>query len=666
MKLFKPLISILFAVGVFAFVSCQSTGSQQNSNLPSGLSQKALNLVQNAVFEVVVEKPQNDSLTYDKPLDWELVDYRVRNDKYYSIGTAFAISSTELVSAFHVINLAYPSMSNSKYFIRDSKGQVTEIDQIISASNERDFVIFTAKNKTFNSYFQFEKNFNIGDPVFSIGNALGEGIVVRNGLVLGTVPEGEAGRWNLLKSSADGNPGNSGGPLVTPDGKVVGVVISLRDNILYSTPAEVVLEVPKNTLQYRLRTSYGHFILPNRHTTTYETSLSLPKNYHEVQTFLSKDYQGPYEGYMKSLFNQVPAYLTSPNNYHIFNSMIESINPGITLLDKNDDQWKIYTLNFKGYAIPNDGSLQHLNSDNQFSFIKLNKPIDVAGKDVNTNPKYLMDYILKYLRMERNLGGEKYRILSFGEPMEIRTYKDMLGRTWINAQWLIGYDDSVLNMYILPMPNGPAAIWTNQPSALTEMYDYDIKIICDHLQASYFANFEDWESFLELKEYIPEVLKGFSFDWDESSKKIKLSNSTLSVEAGPDVFDWAKTSELFIGPAYYTQDNKMEFGIREIIFRQDIQGKNSCVLVKYIKPVPELGAKQAEAYDDIVKGKYPLDEKVVITPKDNAGSIGATLKTETATTGIQYALYLYMTDPENEENVLNRFKALKSNVRVER
>ncbi len=646
------------------FVSCQSTGPGQNAAQPSGLSQKAMQLVQSAVFEVVIKKPKNDSLIYDKALDWEMVDYRIRNDDYYSIGTAFAVSPTELISAFHVINLANPSMSNNKYFIRDSGGNVSEIDKVISASNERDFIIFTAKDKTFDAYFELEQNFNVGDPVFSIGNALGEGIVVRNGLVLGTVPESEAGRWNLLKSSADGNPGNSGGPLVTPQGKVVGVVIALRDNILYSTPVEVVSGIPENTLQYRLRTSYGHFILPNNYTTVYETSVSLPKNYHEIQDFLFENYQGPYVEYMEELFSQFPEYLTGPNNYHLLSSMIDSINPGISLLDKNDDQWKIYTLNFNNYAIPNDGSLRHLNSNNDFSFVKLNIPRDVSGNDVNTNPKFLMDYILKYLRMERNLGGEKYRILSFGDPIAQGTYKDILGRTWINAQWLIEYDDSIFNMYILPLPNGPAVVWTNKPSAFTKIYDYDIKIICDHLQAAYFADFEDWEAFLELEEYIPEVLKDFSFEWNADAKEFRLGSSALSIEAGPDVFDWENTSELFIAPAYYKQDGKIEFGIREVIVRQDLQGKNSCILFKYIEPVPELGAKQAESYRDIVDGKYPLDEKAVITPKDNAGSIAAVVQTETPAAGIQYALYLYMTEPKTEENVTNRFNALRDGVRV--
>jgi S1-C subfamily serine protease len=218
-------------------------------------------MVQNAVFEVVLEKPVEDPIVYEKELDWEKVPFAIRNDKYLSIGTAFAISKTELITAFHVINLGYESMIYSKYYIRDSQKNVYEVDQVTGGSNEKDYLIFTVKGKTFDRFFEFDRNYKTGNAVLSIGNALGEGIVVRNGLILGTVPEEDSGRWNLLKSSADGNPGNSGGPLVTPDGKVVALVTSLRDNILYSVPAEVILDGSHTDLPFRQKSSFGHLLL---------------------------------------------------------------------------------------------------------------------------------------------------------------------------------------------------------------------------------------------------------------------------------------------------------------------------------------------------------------------------------------------------------------------
>ena len=268
-KLFSLFILILAGLVISCSSSPADTGSRQ-------LSSRTLSLVENAVFEVVLEKPVDDPVIYDRELNWDKVPYAIRSDKYHSIGTAFAISKTELITAFHVINLGFESIIYNKYFVRDSRGEVYEVDQVTGGSNEKDYLIFTVKGKTFNEFFQFERNYKIGDPVLSIGNALGEGIVVRDGLVLGTVPEQDSGRWDLLKSSADGNPGNSGGPLVTPDGKVVALVAALRDNILYSIPAEVILGGSRSELSYRIKPRFGHLLLANKLENIFEIGVPLP------------------------------------------------------------------------------------------------------------------------------------------------------------------------------------------------------------------------------------------------------------------------------------------------------------------------------------------------------------------------------------------------------
>src|ERR1700720_1720201 len=63
-------------------------------------SQKA---VRGATFEVVLRKLDTELLTYEKPLPLELIPYAIRSDRYWSIGTAFAIRPDTYVSAAHVL-----------------------------------------------------------------------------------------------------------------------------------------------------------------------------------------------------------------------------------------------------------------------------------------------------------------------------------------------------------------------------------------------------------------------------------------------------------------------------------------------------------------------------------------------------------------------------------
>jgi hypothetical protein len=661
---FRPFsAAALFAAFFLAhFAPLAQTAPSLPAQQAATLSPGAWKLVQAAVFEVIVKKPEEaPSIVYDKEIDWTLVPYVIRTDKYYSIGTAFAISPTELVTAFHVIDLGEESAVYSDYYIRGSQGEVYEVDQVVHASNEKDFLVFTVKGAKFDTHFQLQKEFEIGAQVFSIGNALGEGIVVRGGLVLGTVPEEEEGRWKLLKSSADGNPGNSGGPLVTPEGKVVGIVTALRDNILYSLPAAAMLETEKQNLHYRKKLSYVHLILANRLTNTFEADVKLPDSYKAVRAELTRRFKDAYTKIMEDLFAGAPAYLEGPNNMHLLNTVVNTTFPEINYVDKNDNQWKLSDLTIKNYSLPEDGSLVHA-SVSTFNFMKINRPKNASLTELNTNPKVLLDLILSGINMERAIGSSgKYRILSHGEPSSVSEYRDKVGRLWLKARWLVAYEDAYLITYILPLPNGPAVIMTTLSTAEL-LYEWDIDALCNHVEIAYRADFSEWTEFLSRPKWVPGFLSGFRFRWDETSKNVSLDFPELSVRAAPTVFDWTSASALFLSPAHYIQGEKIEYGIRKTVLQRDIRGRDYAVIYKNVKPDSRLGAKAAEAWEDIVQGKYPFDGAARISPRDNNGSTGILLPQPAPAPGILYSLYLAMENPGSEEALLARLGALRTGI----
>jgi hypothetical protein len=55
--------------------------------------------IHQTTFEVVAAKPVDEPLVYEKPLPLELLPFQERNDKYYSIGTAFSIGHNRYVTA---------------------------------------------------------------------------------------------------------------------------------------------------------------------------------------------------------------------------------------------------------------------------------------------------------------------------------------------------------------------------------------------------------------------------------------------------------------------------------------------------------------------------------------------------------------------------------------
>jgi S1-C subfamily serine protease len=72
----------------------------------------------------------------------------------------------------------------------------------------------------------------IGDEVFAAGFPFGIGPSVTSGVVSGLkrefrTPQGQQLLTNLIQFDAAVNPGSSGGPLITPDGEVIGIVTAV-------------------------------------------------------------------------------------------------------------------------------------------------------------------------------------------------------------------------------------------------------------------------------------------------------------------------------------------------------------------------------------------------------------------------------------------------------
>jgi len=649
----KSLI-IISAIIASLFLSCQSF-----PNFSRPLNTELIKLVNDAVFEVVIEKPVNDPIVYDKEIDWDIVPFAIRNDKYDSIGTAFAISKTELITAFHVIDLLEDDYD--KYFIRDSKGKVYEVDMITGGSKEKDYIIFTVKEKTFDKFFQFEKKFNIGDPVFSIGNALGEGIIIRDGLVLGTIPEKYDGLWNQLKTSASASPGNSGGPLVTPDGKVIALITSGKDNIVYSTPVDVILNNSRSVLIYRKRMNYSHLLLENTLNNFFEIQTSLPDSHTNIRKLFREVYIKHYDGSMSALFNEAPEYLGEENSEYMLNSFYQPGHLEISYVDSDDDKWKYFYPLKNTYNLDDDGKLYH----GKYSYVdlyRLKKSKSVTLEKICTDPKYLMDIILKNKRIDREIWNDEYRILSYGESSSTGLFLDSLGRTWITANWEIGYDFTVLIMYILPTPEGAIIITTRQDKGSFNEYNWDLQKLCDHLFPIYGASFDEWSNFLSLTQYVPDFLNDMRFIWNCKEQSISLNCGDISINADKQVFDWNNKSEMLLYPSWYKQDNKLEFSIPKIWLYGNQRGKEFISLYRNIKPDQKLGTRFIDDWNDLILEKFPYNGNPVVSNKDDTGFMGSIIKAKQPNPDVCFSLYLKMENPQSEEDIERRFNALMNGI----
>jgi S1-C subfamily serine protease len=88
-----------------------------------------------------------------------------------------------------------------------------------------------------------------GDQVVAVGFPFGIGPSTSAGVISGLgrsfrSPEGEQELTNLIQFDAAANPGNSGGPLVTMDGEVVGIVTGILNPTSHRTFVGIGFAVP--------------------------------------------------------------------------------------------------------------------------------------------------------------------------------------------------------------------------------------------------------------------------------------------------------------------------------------------------------------------------------------------------------------------------------------
>ena len=146
-----------------------------------------------------------------------------------SLGTGVVIiDNGTILTNLHVVSGA------KKIRVRFANGHESEA-AMVGAQPENDLAVLRALSLPDDlqaATMRSTADLRPGDHVIAVGHPFGIGPSVSHGVVSGLKrefrsPEGEKTMTNLIQFDAAANPGNSGGPLVTMDGQVVGVVTAI-------------------------------------------------------------------------------------------------------------------------------------------------------------------------------------------------------------------------------------------------------------------------------------------------------------------------------------------------------------------------------------------------------------------------------------------------------
>lgn len=581
--------------GLFAYA--------QGGKEPMEMSAAQKRRVLDACFEVVVPKPKADPLTYEKSLPWDKVPFSIRSDDYHSIGTAFAISDRELVTAFHVLELHQRSVTYPRFFVRDRDQRIFEVDQVLACDQDRDYVRFTVKDRTFGAWLEVKASYELNQTVFTAGNALGEGLVIRKGELIGTTPEPLNGSWLFLRSSADVNSGNSGGPLLDAQGRVLGVVIARKDNISVSLP----MAEARATGQARFfrRMTYGFSLFPERMDNVDQGfTFDLPKPYGDLKALAEAKSQADYARSMDELFNKhgeeiFPAGNTS---LEVLFDIPTSTKPQLVFKDANNKIWSYSGIEYKRFDLPKDGRFFMATADGTV-MIHLDLPKDASQAALLSEPKGLMDLFLQGLRFNRTLGGEDVRITSFGAPLRSLPHVDRFGRPWTFHIWPLPHQDQYVIVPTAAVPGGFVMLLRQVETASLEPWLYDLRKILDFTVVPYVGALEDWKTFLGLPSGVPPMLQGMSVTF-EPGREATVATPWLQFKAEQRDLEIDPKTILGLYFGFQPGDGGRGLDLRRLIL-EEAEDNNYFTILKHFRPDERLPEGYQKGWRDLVRRRHP-------------------------------------------------------------
>ena len=631
----------------------------------STLNPSLLPEIHSATFEVVAAKPK-DTLTYEKPLPLDLLPYQERIDKYYSIGTAFAIGPNTYVTAAHVLMVGYQSLWGSPK-LRDASGKVYAIDKIEKFALRRDFVVFSLKDPPKITPLAVDTQPGLNQVVYSVGNALGTGVVIRNGLYTSDTPEAQDGKWKWIRFSAAASPGNSGGPLLNQNGKVIGVVLmkSPNENLNYALPMREVLNAPKDRARFDKRMAYQFDVFDSTLSGTFKGEFKLPLSVPDFFAAYARAFHPYLDTQLKALLDQQSANLF-PNG----DGSHQLLYSGPTMDDfpqlvmrNSDGVWAANGKSMAKITLPANGYISAGVANHNILF-HLRKPDNIPEAKFHHDPKGVMDMLLKTGFLKRGIGPEHILVTSLGNPGTIGTWTDRWGRHWQTWRWPVPYANGFISLFALPTPDGYAILMHIEPASSKHDAVINMRAITNFVSLPFDGTLAQWKAFLAEPKLLPDAFKNIqiAFDYD---KNFRYDSSRLAFSFTPDLQKIDADSMLTLGLTFFPgHDGKVVWDVGQVWLAEDNHDHHWISLLRTQAPPADLDDSYQSFWKKVVGKQHPYDEQAysdsdmtkinaVVPPPRNDGK-----------PMVLYTAYIYQPGTQSQAEMKQKLDVLLRNVRV--
>ena len=578
----------------------------QGDGLNHGLEKK----VRSATLEVVIALPKTDQLTYEKTLPLELLPFALRNASHVPIGTAFCIGRNQYLSAAHVLNAGIGSQWGAPV-LRDQTGKLYEIGELLKYSALEDFALFSLKDPPDSQTLDVNGNPELSSRVFAVGNALGEGIIIRDGMFTSVTPEDLDGGWNWLRFSAAASPGNSGGPLLDEKGRVIGIVVakSPSENLNYALPIGRVVAAKDGVASIESRTSFSLNFAPESIVFKVNETFSLPLSYGRFSAMALEVNQRSFDRARSELLAAYPDkyFPKGDSSLELLQTSDWAIEPRLVV--KKDGKWDaLKPESTVTTDLGNGGSFVGGNIAGT-GLARISLPDDVQIADLVTDSKRFMDLFLKGTTLSRSVGPESVRVTSLGTAREEKVFVDSYQRKWLLRSWEIPFLDARMVSAALPVPGGFAVLTHVAPTSQAYEVTERLKMATDLIYLTYSGTIARWRAYLALTSMHPAVFSTIKLDI-EAGHGFKYQSPRFEFLASQELLDVNDKNELSLAFSYFEdKDKKVVWDVARLWLGEDAKNTVAANIERYRRPSDSLPQHFKDDWLALTKRRSPYDAR---------------------------------------------------------
>jgi len=507
----------------------------------------------------------------------------------------------------------------------------------------------------------------MNEAVYAVGNALGTGIVIRDGLYTSQTPEEENGRWQWMRFSAAASPGNSGGPLLDKDGKLIGVVLmkSPDENLNYALPIDLVLKAPANIADIDTRGTYQLDVIDSKDYNTFKAQFPLPKSFADFSATFQKLYNANVDQQLQHLLtaNASTLFPKGAGASRLLHSN-SNLNPFPTLLRRsNNGTWVIANASESKGTLPHNGYVSKAVVGNQMMF-HLRKPDDVASKQLYGDAKLFMDMVLQGSPLQRHVGSEQVKVTSLGKPTKESLFTDAYQRRWQVREWPMAYDNSWLIAFLLPVPDGYAAMIRVAPAKNEHEEMADLKALTDFVYVSYSGTLAQWKEYLAQTSLLPTVLSDIAIRFDYGND-FRYQSKRISFAYTPELQKIDQDSQLVLGMSYFEDRGKEVWDVSKVLIKSNIDNAENISFNRHMAPSDDLDDSYRNSWGKIVRRSHP-DDGVPYSENDMTyiGTVGGTRTSTDTKPDVLYTAFYGVDGPKPEEAMKGKLNLLLEKLQI--